>query len=66
MSHACKKKKARKCTNTHIDPQEWLRSAEWCAERIPVLSHPLCVNAAVTGGPLAETCAYSERFYSEE
>lgn len=23
---------------------------------------PLCVNAAATGGPLAETCAYSERF----
>lgn len=25
---------------------------------------PLCVNAVATGGPLAEACAYSERFYS--
>lgn len=27
---------------------------------------PLCVNAVATGGPLAEACAYSERFYSQE
>lgn len=27
---------------------------------------PLCMNAAATGGPLAEACAYSERFYSQE